>query len=265
MRLLVVEGNKKETRILRESFGIKPYHLIFKEMLHFLEPTAHVDVVFPAHRVNHLPTKLELKKYGGVLWTGSSLSVLDNIPSVNRQLSFAEEVFDSGVPFYGSCWGLQIATVVAGGAVGKNVNGLELGVSKPIELTRAGKESPFFSKRKNNFNALCIHYEEIVKTPENSVILAKNSHSKVQAMTIKYKNSDFFGVQYHPEFRNSDMALISSFLAKKQIETGFHSSKEEAEEFVSNLSDRSNLPEEIVDFKLHSQEIGSWLNHIKTP
>ncbi len=265
MNLLIVEGNNEEERIQRENFGISPYYLRFHEMLKLLVPKAQTNVVFPADKDNGLPTLKQIKKYDGVLWTGSSLSVLDDIPSVNRQLNFAEEVFDSGVPFYGSCWGMQIATVVTGGEVGKNVNGLELGVSKSIELTEAGKESPFFAKRKNDFSALCIHHEEIVKTPKNSVVLAKNSHSKVQAMTIKYKKANFFGVQYHPEFRNTDMALISSFLAKRLIEIGFHFSKEEAEEFVSNLSDKSKLPEEIVDFKLHSQEIGSWLNHIKTP
>jgi GMP synthase (glutamine-hydrolysing) len=263
MRLLIVEGNREETRIKRESFGIRPYHLIFKEMIHFLEPAAQVDIVFPAHIDKKLPTSLELKKFDGILWTGSSLSVLDDTPSVTSQLNFGEDIFNSGVPFYGSCWGLQIATVVAGGKVGKSKNGLELGVSKPIKLTNSGKKSSFFKKRRNEFNALCIHYDEITKIPENSVILAENSHSEVQALTISYKKSNFFGVQYHPEFKNSDMALISSFLVKKLTESKFFTSREEAENFISVLSDKNKLPEEIVDFKLHSQEIGAWLKHIK--
>jgi GMP synthase (glutamine-hydrolysing) len=188
MRLLIVEGNREETRIKRESFGIRPYHLIFKEMIHFLEPAAQVDIVFPAHIDKKLPTSLELKKFDGILWTGSSLSVLDDTPSVTSQLNFGEDIFNSGVPFYGSCWGLQIATVVAGGKVGKSKNGLELGVSKPIKLTNSGKKSSFFKKRRT---------------------------------------------------------------------------REEAENFISVLSDKNKLPEEIVDFKLHSQEIGAWLKHIK--
>ena len=94
-----------------------------------------------------LPSIEQLKHYDGVLWTGSSLSVLDDVPSVNQQLNFADTVFKSGIPFYGSCWGLQVATQVAGGTIEKSNNGLELGVSKSIQLTDAGKNSSFFKKQ----------------------------------------------------------------------------------------------------------------------
>ena len=144
MKLLVVEGNTKETREQREAFGIKPYHVIFQEMLQLLTNNVVVDFAFPADSEKNLPSIEQLKHYDGVLWTGSSLSVLDHTPSVTQQLNFAESVFASGIPFYGSCWGLQVATVVAGGKVSKSKNGLELGLSKSIQLTDAGKKSPFF-------------------------------------------------------------------------------------------------------------------------
>jgi GMP synthase (glutamine-hydrolysing) len=263
MKLLVVEGNNEETRDMRGSFGILPYHLLFKEMLHFLEPSAIVNSVFPADDREELPTLNELQKYDGVLWTGSSLSVLDDIPSVNNQLNFGEQVFRSGVPFYGSCWGLQIATVVSGGKVGNSKNGLEFGISESVQLTEEGLKSPYFTDRKNNFKSLCIHFDEVVKIPENTNILAYNTHSEVQAMTIDYKRSQFFGVQYHPEFRPQDMSLIASFLAKSLVKKGAFSSLEEVEEISNNLLDQSEIPNEIADYGLHTQEIRSWLDFIK--
>ena len=263
MKLLVVEGNNKETRDIRESFGILPYHLLFKEMLQFLKPSAIVNSVFPADDQEELPTLNELQKYDGVLWTGSSLSVLDNIPSVNNQLNFGEEVFRSGVPFYGSCWGLQIATVVSGGEVGNSKNGLEFGVSESIQITQEGEKSDYFINRKNNFQALCIHFDEVIEIPENANILATNSHSKVQAMTIDYKKSQFFGVQYHPEFRPQDMSLIASFLAEPLIRKGAFSSLKEVAIISKNLLDQNKVPHEIADYRLHTQEIRSWLNSIK--
>jgi len=264
MRLLVVEGNKEETKINRESFGIRPYHLIFKEMLHFLEPTSRIDVVFPAHKDPKLPALSELKKFDGVLWTGSSLSVLDDTFSVNQQLEFAEDVFKSGVPFYGSCWGLQIATLVSGGKVAKSKNGLEIGISESIQLTNKGRKSSFFKDRKNDFRSLCIHYDEVSVLPENTEVLASNIHSKVQAMTINYRKSQFFGVQYHPEFRNQDMALIVSFLAKNLLESQYFSSESDARNFISKLESTNGLPKEIAEYKQHNQEISSWLNQLKT-
>ena len=262
MNLLVVEGNNSETRIERGAFGIKPYHQIFSEMLHGLVPQAKIDVVFPADDENNLPSVAELKKYDGVLWTGSSLSVLDASPAVTQQLSFAESIFKSGVPFYGSCWGLQVATVVAGGKVAKSKSGLELDLSNPIQLTNAGEISPFFKGRKNDYQALCIHYDEVSEVPENTTILAYNSHSKVQAMTFKYLNATFFGVQYHPEFRPEVMGQIISFLKEKLVKSNYFSSDKEAEKVISKLKKKELLPNEIANYQLHTQEIGAWLNHI---
>jgi len=262
MKLLIVEGNIQETREEREKFGIPPFHLLFPEMLRTLDPTIQTNAVFPADDEKHLPSVEQLKKYNGVLWTGSALSVLDDIPTVNRQLNFAENVFKSGVPFYGSCWGMQVATVVAGGTVAQSPLGLEVGISKPIRLTDAGKKSPFFINREDNFKALCIHFDEVIKLPEKSVVLAENDHSKVQAMTIDYKKSQFFGVQYHPEFKTTDMAMILSFLSKKLIDAGAFSSKEDVDKLVKKLIDQDQLPLEISNYLIHTQEINSWLNYI---
>lgn len=261
MKLLVVEGNTKETRKERRDFGIKPYNEMFIEMLHFLEPKVQVDVAFPTDSSEQLPNTEALKRYDGVLITGSSLSVLDNVPEVTNQLNFIDTVFNSGTPIYGSCWGLQVATVVAEGKVAKGNNGLELGVSKPISLTQAGKKSAFFKGRKQPFGALCIHYDEVSVVPKNTVVLATNSHSKVQAMEFKYKNSSFFGVQYHPEFTPKVMAKIIAFLKDDLVKSSYYSNTEMALEEIYRLK-RVKVASEIVDYKLHTQEIGSWLKAI---
>lgn len=263
MKLLIVEGNTEGTRLEREKFGINAYHQIFRELIYFLEPSAIVDVVFPADDNKELPSSGDLKKYDGLLWTGSALSVLDVAPSVTRQFNFAEDVFKSGIPFYGSCWALQLATVVSGGKVAPGKNGLEFGIAEEIKITQEGKKSPYFINRTNNYKALSIHFDEIVELPENAVILASNEHSKVQAMTINYKNSLFFGLQYHPEFRPHDMSLIASFLAEPLVRKGTFSSHEEVEKISKKLLDQSEVPAEIKDYRLHTQEIRSWLNFIK--
>ncbi len=262
MKLLVVEGNIKETRIEREKYGIAPFHLLFSKMLKMLDPTIQTHTVFPADDNKYLPSVKQLQNYDGVLWTGSALSVLDDIPSVNRQLNFADNVFKSGVPFYGSCWGMQVATVVAGGKVAQSPLGLEIGISKPIKLTNKGKKSPFFVNREDNFKALCIHFDEVTKLPENAIVLAENDHSKVQAMTFAYKKSQFFGVQYHPEFKTTDMAIIISFLSDKLVKMHAFESEEKVMELVKVLLSQSLISKEIANYQLHTQEIRSWLHYI---
>ncbi|RTE55183.1 type 1 glutamine amidotransferase [Arenibacter aquaticus] len=262
MRLLIVEGNNEQTRHLRGGFGIQPYHLMFQEMIKGMVPEAETAFAFPADGTKGLPTIAQLKEYDGVLWTGSSLSVTADIPDVNRQLQFADEVFMSGVPLYGSCWGMQVATVVAGGKVALSDNGLEFGISKPIELTGLGRKSSLTSHRKTAFTSLCIHYDEVVKTPENASILASNAHSKVQAMTFDYKNTSFFGVQYHPEFNPSNMALIGSFLSEKLVNNGAFGSVDEVKKFTLSLNEHIGLAPEISNYQLHTQEIMAWLRYI---
>lgn len=262
MKLLIVEGNHEEARAQRAAFGIKPYHLIFKEMLHFILPNVHTDIVFPADGSKDLPTVEQLTRYDGILWTGSALSVNENIPSVTDQLNFAETIFASGTPLYGSCWGLQVATTVAGGKVARGKKGLEFGIAMDITLTEAAFECPFFLKRKSNYSALCIHFDEVVKSPKNAVVLAHNPHSKIQALVFDYKKSSFFGVQYHPEFKPSDMAKIATLLSDKLIDSGRFASVAEVEEFVERFSVGKDLPQEIGDYQQHTQEIEAWLMHV---
>ena len=262
MKLLIVEGNNEGARAERDVVGLKPYHRIFKEMLHFLRPDLHTEVVFPADGSKNLPTAKQLTKYDGILWTGSALSVNDKVSSVTDQLNFAETIFKSGTPLYGSCWGLQVATTAAGGIVARGKKGLEFGIAKDITLTEAALKSPFFPKRKSKYAALCIHFDEVVKIPENALVLAKNSHSDIQAMVFDYKKSSFFGVQYHPEFKPSDMAKITSLLSRKLIDSGRFTSVAEVEAFGTRLLEEKSLPPEVVDYKRHTQEIGAWLKHI---
>ncbi len=262
MRLLVVEGNKEETWQHREAYGGVPYHKRFQAMLKILQPKAEVEFAFPADSDTLLPLNAQLTAFDGVLWTGSSLSVNDSSPSVQQQLTFAEDVFNSGVPFYGSCWGLQIATVASGGEVGPCSNGWEYGVSDLIELTEAGKNHPCFQGRKGSFPAFEVHRDEVVKLPENSTVLAKNRHSEVQAITIRFRNSVFFGVQYHPEFTTEDMAFIARHLSKKLIEEGAFKSETDVESFISKMEKQSHLPSSVIDYGLHVQEVDRWLQNL---
>ncbi|MFT7163126.1 MAG: hypothetical protein ACI9GZ_004327, partial [Bacteroidia bacterium] len=56
MRLLIVEGNTKEIWTEREKIGGVPYHKRFLSMLNTLQPTAEVEVAFPADGLNELPS-----------------------------------------------------------------------------------------------------------------------------------------------------------------------------------------------------------------
>ena len=75
---------------------------------------------------------------GGVAITGSSLNIYQRDIASLRQIDFVREVFARGIPMFGSCWGLQLATVAAGGEVGLNPRGREVAFARKIALTSAG-------------------------------------------------------------------------------------------------------------------------------
>lgn len=253
MKLLVVEGNPKTLWQERASMGSVPYHRRFIQMLHVLGYEA-VDVAFPVEQ-EHLPDTQDLQRYAGILLTGSALNIYDTAPEVTRQLDFAAHCFAAGVPIYGSCWGLQIAVTVAGGRIGKSKNGREFGISKAIQLTDAGKKSPFFANKPAVFDAYCIHEDDTHELPDNTTILASNLHSEVQALSINYKKSAFFGVQYHPEFTYDDIRFLCDWMETRFITEGIYSTQKSKTDYINEILNHPTVN----DYDFHVLEVANWL------
>ena len=95
-----------------------------------------VDICTPADGDGTAPQPLD--SYDGVAITGSSLNIYQRDIASLRQIDFVREVFARGIPMFGSCWGLQLATVAAGGEVGLNPAGREVAFARKIALTPAG-------------------------------------------------------------------------------------------------------------------------------
>ena len=204
MKALIFEGNTDARNVTVIENGNIPYHQLFMAIIQNINATIVCDVAFPTRADYTLMTADQLQQYDYVLWTGSSLNAYDTSLEVTNQIEQAKIVFQSGVPFYGSCWGLQIAVMASGGTVEPNKKGTEVGVAKNITVTEAGKNHPMFKGRDKPFGSFCVHNSETTQLPENAVLLASNDHSQVQALEINWGGGTFWGVQYHPEFDKHD-------------------------------------------------------------
>ncbi len=109
------------------------------------------------------------------------------------------------MPFFGSCWGLQVAVTAAGGEVRANPRGREFGFARRIMLSVAGREHPLFAGKPAVFEAPTIHRDEISVLPPGAQVLAVNEFG-VQAATFTHGRGTFWGVQYHPEYDYVDIA-----------------------------------------------------------
>ena len=90
----------------------------YAAILRSIGPDVAVDICTPADARATTPQPLDA--YDGVAITGSSLNIYKREIESLRQIDFIREIFSRGIPMFGSCWGLQLATVAAGGEVGLN-------------------------------------------------------------------------------------------------------------------------------------------------
>jgi len=120
LRFLVVEGNPVGPRERHQATFGKTYSDSYGSVLQTIDPTSIYDVVFPADEGANLPDSGGLESYDGVFLTGSALNAYHATPDILRQVDLMREVYRSGTPSFGSCWGLQMGAMAAGGDVQMN-------------------------------------------------------------------------------------------------------------------------------------------------
>ena len=92
----------------------------------FINENITCDFAYPADVDYMYLDEKTLQQYDYVFWTGCCLNAYDTSDEVLQQIEQAKIVFKSGVPYYGSCWGLQIAVMASGGMVAPCINGIEI-------------------------------------------------------------------------------------------------------------------------------------------
>ena len=200
LRFLVVDGNNAAGRARQQDKLGRTAGMGYSEVLQHVAPGAETTITCPADEDWVMPSRAELGQYDAVVLTGSALHLWQGEPEVMRQVAFAQRVFETGMPFFGSCWGLQVATVAAGGRGEKNPRGREAGFARAIAVNATGATHPMLTGRPAVFDAPCMHLDAVTEPAPGTVILASNDMAIVQAAEIHCAGGVFWGVQYHPEF-----------------------------------------------------------------
>lgn len=177
----------------------------FVTVLQAIDETTDIRIVSPYEAP---VTRSDLQAVDGAIFTGSAVSWGVDAPEAAPLRAAMEQVFDQGIPAYGSCNGMQLAACVLGGISAPSPNGREDGLARDVQLTEAGQMHPFLKGRQTGFTVPCIHRDEVTRFPEGAVLLAGNAHSPVQAFAYDNGNIRFWGVQYHPEITPAAMAGI---------------------------------------------------------
>lgn len=182
--ILIANGTPAVWQAERAGFGIPSNFSLFAAAVQLHHPDSRCTPLNIADG-EALPLGTALADFDGVMLPGSPLHIYDRMSSVTRQIDFARATFAAGVPVWGSCWGLQLATVALGGSVRRNPRGRELPIARAITVTEAGRAHPLLASRPTVFDALCSHLDEIETLPSNSQVLAANELSPIQAIATK--------------------------------------------------------------------------------
>lgn len=271
LRFLVIEGSPAAARErYRAALGRTPAEH-YGEVLLRLTGGGSYDITCPADPDGTLPKGTELSSYDGVVITGSPLHLWKREPESLRQVELARAVFKARVPFFGSCWGLQVAAVAAGGEVHKNPRGREFGFARRIAPNTEGARHALLAGRPAMFDAPCSHLDEVSVLPPDSTLLASNAVSRVQAAEIRHEGGTFWGVQYHPEYVLAVLAHILDMRAGDLVREGFFANESQSATYAADLvaldaepgrSDicwRLGLNDDVVDPALRATEIANFI------
>jgi GMP synthase (glutamine-hydrolysing) len=232
-RVLVIDGNRAATREAQVAAGGLPTGEGYAQVLRHLAPVS-CDIVRPADAEVQITSGAGLADYDGAVMTGSALNIYDGGAHIQRQIDLTRAIFAAAVPFFGSCWGLQVAVTAAGGRVRRNPLGREFGFARRIELSAVGIQHPMFSGKPRVFEAVTVHSDDVEQLPADAIVLASNDMG-IQAVELRPGAGTIWGVQYHPEYSYAEIAATTLRYADALLAQQLFGSRIELEQFVAEL------------------------------
>ncbi|MDP2999969.1 MAG: type 1 glutamine amidotransferase [Bryobacterales bacterium] len=274
---LIIDGYAKASREELDRAGMKQAWLLYAEMLKKYLPGAEYAVWFPSDDPIP-PDGLGPEHYAGILWTGCNLTIYDSGDArVTRQIEFAKKSYEAGTCGFGTCWGVQMAAVAAGGEVRANPRGREMGLARKIRLTPAGLGHPMFEGKPAVYGGFISHLDEIMQLPPGAALLASNDFTSVQAIEVKHRKGVFWATQYHPEYDLHEMARLITAREPKLVPEGFFRDHQDLAQYVEKLEtlhrtpDRKDLrwqldiDDDVLSDQVRQVEFRNWINKIVLP
>lgn len=278
LAIAILNGYPPKSRERFDAQDVGHPHDLYMDAIRNYAPNANFDIIFVADLDSSLPTGAALTSYDGFIWTGSDLTIYHNDDErVTRQIELARTIFDAGVPAYGSCWGIQMAAVAAGGEVKKNPKGREWSIARDITLTDAGKESLLLKGKPDKYDGFIMHLDEVTTLPSGATLLAVNEHTHVQAAEVKHGNGIFWATQYHPEYNLYEMARLIKARAAPLVREGFFEKTDDVQSYANNmfelannpdskeLRDELNVGDDITSPAIRQRELSNWLEYLVIP
>lgn len=276
--LLVADGNDRAGRANHVAATGVTSAEAYARILGSFSADIRCTTLHAADPDGDLPPGVALAGFDGLVVTGSTLHVSDDTPAVHRQIALVRDALAAGLPVFGSCWGVQVAAVVAGGDAGRNPKGPEYGFSRDLAPNAAGRHHPLLAGRPDRFDAPAMHLDAVIEPPAHATVLAGNPMLAVQAIEIVHGPGTFWGTQYHPELDLDDLAAMLRLSAEDVVEGGTCPDRAAVEAYAADLCRihrdpdaapdlvaRHRLGPELLVAECRRREIGNFLHGLVRP
>ncbi len=275
LRICIVNCYPAASRENFDRSDVGHPHDLFKEFLRREAPNATTEIVYVADPDFALPPGTSIGDFDAFIWTGSDLTVYHtDDPRVAAQVTFANQLMDAGAICWGSCWGLQLASLVAGGEVAANPKGREWGIARDIRLTDAARTSPMHVGKPAVFDAFIMHLDEVTRLPDGTPLLATNEHTLIQAAIVERRGAAFWTTQYHPEYNLREMGRLIAARAKALVREGFFPDEAAVAAYAAKMKGLAanpastelraelNVGDDIIDPQVRQLELRNWLRAV---
>ena len=272
LRILIVNCYPAASRENFDRQNVGHPHDLFKAFLRAEAPNASTEIVYVADPDFALPEGTSISDFDAFIWTGSDLTVYHTEdPRVASQITFANALMDAGAVCWGSCWGLQLASLVAGGDVAANPKGREWGIAREIRLTEAAAAAPMHVGKPAVFDAFIMHLDEVTRLPDGTPLLATNEHTHIQAAIVERGDAAFWTTQYHPEYNLHEMGRLIAARAKALVREGFFPDEDSVAVYAAKMQELAANPDsaelradlhvgdDLIDPQIRQVELRNWL------
>ena len=158
-----------------------------------------------------------------------------------------------------------------------NPNGREMGIARGITLTDEGRAHPLYEGKPTVFEAFTSHDDEVALLPKGAVRLSGNDFTRVQSVVVKHEGTEFWGLQYHPEYDLHEMARLMFCRIEKLVRLGFFADEAaglahidqlealHADPTREDIATALGLKADVMNDSLRTIEVQNWINHHLLP
>ncbi len=275
LKICIVNCYPEASRANFDKQEVGHPHDMFMDFLSSEAPNASVDIVYAADPDFGLPDGKSIDDYDGFMWTGSDLIVYKtDDPRVSGQIKFAETLATTDAASWGSCWGLQLASLIGGGEVVLSPNGREWGIARRIELNDAARSAAILAGKPAVFDAFIMHLDEVSQLPDGVTNLGGNDHTSVQVAEFEMGESSFWATQYHPEYNLYEMGRLIAARSEALVREGHFVDVAAVDAYAADMIALYESPDsaelrasvgvgdDIIDPAIRQIELRNWLRFV---